>query len=114
MTKLVLSAFNLPDCLSKKRQDKDTIDTEWLAGILARLITNPQGENGGGEGGRGAGKEREEKKKKRKVEDSNLCYSTDAQQNHVLRGPVLSVSHKLSLIKLNADTGERQGEIIRT
>jgi hypothetical protein len=58
-------------------------------------------ENGGGEGGRGGGKEREEKKKKRKVEDSNLCYSTDAQQNHVLRGLVLSVSHKLSLIKLN-------------
>jgi hypothetical protein len=75
---------------------------------------SPANENGGGKGGRGGGKEREEKKKKRKVEDSNLCYSTDAQQNHVLRGPVPSVSHKLSLIKLNADTGERQGEIIRT
>jgi hypothetical protein len=69
---------------------------------------------GGGEGGRGGGKEREEKKKKRKVEDSYLCYSTDAQQNHILRGSVLSVSHKLSLIKLNGDAGERQGEIIRT
>jgi hypothetical protein len=68
----------------------------------------------GGEGGRGGGKEREEKRKKRKVEDSNLCHSTDAQQNHVLRRPVLSVSHELCLIKLNADTGERQGEIIRT
>jgi hypothetical protein len=85
-----------------------------LAETPARLITKPAEKNGGGEGGRGGGKEREEKKKKRKVEDSNFCHSTDAQHNHVLRGPVLSVSHKLSLIKLNADAGERQGEIIGT
>jgi hypothetical protein len=84
-----------------------------LAEIAASRVQIPTDKNGGGEGGRGGGKEREEKKKKRKVEESNLCYSTDAQQNHVLRGPVLSVSHELSLIKLNADTGEKQGEIIR-
>jgi hypothetical protein len=54
------------------------------------------------------------RKEERRLEDSYLCYSTDAQQSHVSLVLLLSVSHKTSLIKLNGDTGERQGEIIRT
>ncbi len=40
-------------------------------------------EEGGGKAEEEGGKKREEKKRRERLEDSYLCYSTDAQQSHV-------------------------------